>query len=137
MKYISKSLRELCGNNIDKAKFSEHLKSKKSETINLIDKYIKKGEMVRYDYPREGFAWCVHKSAFDIVIRDLEKDRAEDSDKWRRFKIDALEIKLEDQTIIQKEVSDEQSDDMMWSGVAYHSMRFLDGDEPDPRKGLN
>ena len=137
MKYINKSLRELCGNNIDKTRFAEHLKNKKSETINLVDEYIKKGEMIQFDYPGKGFCWVVHKSAFDIVIRDFSEVR-KDPDKWRLLKIDILADKISDETLFQeKKLSDEQSDDMMWGGVAYRSMRFLDGDMPDPRKGLN
>ena len=137
MKYINKSLRELCGNNIDKTKFAEHLKNKKSSTVNLIGKYIKKGEMVQFDYPFDGFGWVVHKSAFDIVIRDLEKERNDDPENYSEWRINIQIDKLEDQKLNLKEMSDKEHDDMMWGGVAYYSMRFVDGDAPDPRKDLN
>ena len=137
MKYINKSLRELCGNNIDKTKFAEHLKNKKSSTVNLIDKYIKKGEMVQFDYPFDGFGWVVHKSAFDIVIRDLEKERNDDPENYSEWRINIQIDKLEDQKLNLNEMSDKEHDDMMWGGVAYYSMRFVDGDAPDPRKDLN
>ena len=137
MKYINKSLRELCGNNIDKTKFAEHLKNKKSSTVNLIDKYIKKGEMVQFDYPFDGFGWVVHKSAFDIVIRDLEKERNDDPENYSEWRINIQIDKLEDQKLNLNEMSDKEHDKMMWGGVAYYSMRFVDGDAPDPRKDLN
>ena len=54
-----------------------------------------------------------------------------------KLKIEILADKISDETLIQEKINDEESDDMMWGGVAYRSMRFLDGDMPDPRKGLN
>ena len=137
MKYINKSLRELCGNNIDKTKFAEHLKNKKSSTVNLIDKYIKKGEMVQFDYPSDGFGWVVHKSAFDIVIRDLEKEKNNNPKNYSQWRINIQRDKLEDEELNLKEMSDKEHDKMMWGGVAYNSMRFVDGDAPDPREDLN
>ena len=137
MKYINKSLRELCGDSIDKSKFAEHLKNKKSETINGIDKFIKKGEMVQYDYPNDGFGWVVHKSAFDIVIRDLEKQRNDNPKNYSEWRINIQRDKFEDEELNLKQMSDKEHDKMMWGGVAYCSMRFVDGDEPDPRKALN
>ena len=137
MKYINKSLRELCGDSINKIKFSEHLKNKKSSTVTLVDKFIKKGEMIQYDYPNNGFGWVVHKSAFDIVIRDLEKERTDNPKKYSEWRISIQINKLENQKLNLKAMSDKEHDDMMWDGVAFYSMRFVDGDEPDPRKELN
>lgn len=137
MKYINKSLRKLCGDNIDKAKFAEHLRNKKSSTVNLIDHYIKKGEMVQYDYPTKGFSYVVHKTAFDIVIRDLEKEKINNPKNYSQWRIKIQMDKLEDEEKNLKEMSDKENDSVMWGGVAYYSMRFVDGDEPDPRKELN
>ena len=137
MKYINKSLRELCGDNIDKTKFAEHLKNKKSETIGLVDEYIKKGEMVQFNYPTKDYGWMVHKTAFDIVIRDLEKEKNYNPKNYSQWRINIQRDKFEDEELNLKQMSDKEHDKMMWGGVAYCSMRFVDGDEPDPRKALN
>jgi len=79
----------------------------------------------------------VHKSAFDIVIRDLEKEKINNPKNYSQWRINIQRDKFEDEELNLKEMSDKEHDKMMWGGVAYCSMRFVDGDEPDPRKALN